>query len=375
MGADISGMRPRLLTGAAAALALLICVPTAVANASAPETTGAPGPGVKAAQGAVAQAASEVIRLSGADRFETAVEISFASWDDWDAVSDPQYQAGAVILARSDTYADALAAAPLAAAKRAPLLLTTPGSLNTRTEAEIQRVLPTKGTVYVLGGAGAISGAVEKRLTGLGFVVKRLFGVDRYATAVAVAVEVEKTIGKPQFIALTTGTNFPDGLSMGAAAGTFGSTLVLTNGKSLPAATRAYLDAHPAVEVVAAGGQAAATGAATWDLVGKDRYETSAMIADAFFGDPAKEVDFPMVLGVATGTNWPDALAASAMLGDFGGPLVLTAPTGMPAASSGVIKYLENRRVGADIQVGYVYGGTSVVGTAVSNKLFTLITG
>lgn len=366
-------MRLRLLSGAAAALALFMCVPTAAANAPGPEVTGAPAPGVQAAQGAAAQAASEVIRLSGADRFETAVEISFASWDDWDAVSDPQYQAGAVILARSDTYADALAAAPLAAAKRGPLLLTKTGSLNSPTEAEIQRILRRGGTVYVLGGTGAISAAVQKRLEGLGFTVKRLFGSDRYATAVAVAVEVEKTIGQPQFIALTTGTNFPDGLAMGAAAGTFGSTLVLTNGSSLPPATRAYLDARRSVEVVAAGGQAAATGAATWGIVGEDRYETSAMIADAFFGDPKREVDFPMVLGVATGTNWPDALAASAMLADFGGPLVLSGPKAMPAASAGVIEYLEDRRIGADIQVGYVYGGTAVVGTAVANQLFTLI--
>ena len=73
-------------------------------------------------------------RVSGADRQSTAVAVSSAAF--------PGGSASAVVLARADAFADALAGGPLAAAKHAPLLLTSSGSLDAVTSAEILRVLP-----------------------------------------------------------------------------------------------------------------------------------------------------------------------------------------------------------------------------------------
>src|SRR6202035_1224855 len=96
--------------------------------------------------------------------------------------------AGAVVVARSDFFSDALAGGPLAAANNGPLLITPGGSqssLDPRVQAEIQRVLPTGHTVYVLGGVLALGPSIDATLTGLGYNVVRLGGVDEYATAVA----------------------------------------------------------------------------------------------------------------------------------------------------------------------------------------------
>ncbi|MHB1613849.1 MAG: cell wall-binding repeat-containing protein, partial [Actinomycetes bacterium] len=122
---------------------------------------------------------ANVGRLAGADRYATAVAVSQAQF--------PNGNAGAVVLARGDLYPDALVGVPLAAAKNAPLLLTVGSSLLTVTKAELQRVLPAGGTVYILGGTGAVPTSVASQLTGLGYQVLRYGGASRFATAVQVA--------------------------------------------------------------------------------------------------------------------------------------------------------------------------------------------
>ncbi|HEY5050477.1 MAG TPA: cell wall-binding repeat-containing protein, partial [Acidothermaceae bacterium] len=167
---------------------------------------------------------SNVQRISGATRFDTAIATS----QDQFAVSG---SAAAVVLTRADTYPDALAGVPLAAKVGGPLLLTSSTSLSAAVRAEIIRVLPAGGPVYILGGTSAVSAAVATTITGLGFVVHRLAGANRFATAVAVA----GALGNPTTVFEATGLNFPDALAGGPAAIEAGAAILLTNG-SAPAA-------------------------------------------------------------------------------------------------------------------------------------------
>ena len=121
------------------------------------------------ATAASAATAPVVTRISGATRFDTAIA---ASQDQFTATGS----AKAVVLARADTYPDALSGGPLAAKVGGPLLLTSSTSLPSSVQAEMIRVLPKGGTVYILGGTSAVSAAVETTITGLGFVVQRLAG-------------------------------------------------------------------------------------------------------------------------------------------------------------------------------------------------------
>ena len=116
------------------------------------------------------------VRLFGSDRFGTAIAASLAEFP-------TAGTAGAVVLARADDYPDALVGAALAAARNAPLLFANGGSLTPATQAEIQRVLPAGGTVYLLGGTAAIPASVATSLTALGFVPTRYAGADRFGTA------------------------------------------------------------------------------------------------------------------------------------------------------------------------------------------------
>ena len=298
---------------------------------------------------AAAAATPSVTRLAGADRIGTAIAVSTDLY--------PQSSsAGAVVLTRSDGFADALAGTPLAAAKHAPLLLTPAGApLDLGVAAEIGRVLAPGGTVMILGGPNAISPAVDAALSP-SFNVVRLAGADRFATAVAIA---DSGLGNPGVQLLATGLDFPDALSGGAAAASAGGAVLLTSGSAMAPATAAYLAAHPATRWALGGpGATAGTGTGATPIVGTDRYDTAVRTAQAFFTNPG-------TVGVASGQSFPDALGGGVHAAAHQAPLLLVAPDQVP----GVVQaYVASIRSGSPS--GFVYGGT----VAVSDPTVALIT-
>lgn len=306
------------------------------------------------ATGRVAAADHEIdpnlgFRIAGEDRIDTGLQVS-GSWDDASAT--------AIILARSDGFADALAGAPLAVAKGGPLLLTTPGALDPRVLAEIIRLLPAGGTVYLLGGLGALSAAVETAITDAGFVAVRYAGDTRFDTAIAIA---DGGLANPTTLLLTNGLDFPDALPAGAAAGAIGGAVLLTSGTTVPAPLQTYLDAHPAVTLFAIGGPAAAAVPAATPVAGATRYETSVAVAEQFYAAP-------LVVGVVSGTNYPDALTGGADVALAGFPLLLTPGD---ALEPSVQAYLESTHDAIDIAV--IYGGFAAVSEFAGLQVYAAI--
>ncbi|MBA2266677.1 MAG: cell wall-binding repeat-containing protein [Chloroflexi bacterium] len=91
-------------------------------------------------------------------------------------------------------------------------------------------------------------------------------------------------------------------------------------------------------------------------LSGTDRYATAAAVSRSYFGANAP------VAYVATGLNFPDALAAGAAAGVQGGPILLTATSSLPQATRDELTRLRPQRI-------VVLGGTSVVTSTVSGTL------
>jgi hypothetical protein len=285
-------------------------------------------------------------RLAGPDRIATAIQIADNSFGPG--------MAAAAVLARHDNFPDALAGTPLASHEDGPLLLTQPGGLDPRVASTLQRLVPSGRPVFLLGGTGAISPAVEQAVTSLGYQAIRLSGNDRFDTAVAIA----EHIGTPTDIFLTTGTNFPDALSAGAAAGALASpaVILLTNGEALPRSSSDYIGRNGSARVWAVGGQAVlASPSGAQHLAGANRYETSRLVAERFF--PA-----PSFVGVASGENFPDALAGGAHAARRAAPLLLSPPAGLPAP---ITAYLQARR--NSITGGVLYGGSTAVSENVRN--------
>jgi putative cell wall-binding protein len=284
-------------------------------------------------------------RYGGSTRDQTAELISQAQWT--------AGSAQAVVLARNDDYPDALAGGPLAVKMGGPLLLTPTSGLTSSVQAEIQRVLPTGKTVYVLGGVDAISSNVVSQLEGLGYNVTRLGGNTRYGTAIQIA----QALGDPTTVFLATGINYPDALSAGPAAALNDGTILLTDGSSESSDTAAYLAAHPGATVYAVGGPACSADPAATCLMGSDRYGTATALATHFFPNAT-------VAGFATGLNYPDALTGGPFMAAKSGPIILVPTSG--ALPSEDTSYLSDQ---TGITTGYVFGGTAAVGSDVYSEI------
>jgi large repetitive protein len=289
---------------------------------------------------------------------QTAVGTSVAISQEGFPTGD---SAGAVVLARSDYFADALAGGPLAAHVGGPLLLT-PGApvsstLDPSVQAEIVRVLAPGGTVYILGGDLAISSHVDSTLTGLGYHVVRVAGKDEYATA----VDVAEQLGNPATIFEATGLKYYDALSAVPAAIEDNGAILLTNGATQAPETAAYLAAHPGDVRYAIGGPLAAFGAdpSATPVYGQDQFGTSAAIASRFFPNA-------VTFGAATAGDFQDALGGGVFMGTRGhaGPMLLVnSAVPLPTAIS---QYLATLKKGA---LAYVFGGPSAVGSSVVSAL------
>jgi hypothetical protein len=316
---DLAGSRPDVVvsapSGSPANTAIVSPVWESVPGSSAPPPP-PPPPNPPPAQ-------PTVHRIGGDTRYDTARQVSAAQWQ--------AGKADAVVLARGDAAPDALAGVPLAARVHGPLLLTNPATLDTATRAEIDRVLGGPGsrkTVYILGGATAVSPKIEGQLRAAGYTVVRYGGVSRFDTALKVA----QAFGTTSHVIVATGWNFPDALSAGPLGAAENAPIVLSDNTALDPQTAAFVLRHQSIDPI--GGQAQKAVAAlntagkTVDhtLAGTDRYATSAAVAARVATTLGHA---PTTVGVASGTMFPDALTGGAYIANAGGALLLTDPAAL----------------------------------------------
>lgn len=271
---------------------------------------------------------SRAQRISGTDRFATAIAIAQAGYPT---------TAPVVYVATGSNFPDALAAAPAAALSHGPLLLTPPDSLPTNVADEIRRLRPAR--IVVVGGVGAISDVVQSQLVRLAANVDRISGADRYQTARLVVADAFLGPSKPPVTSayLATARNYPDALSAAAAAGAKGEPVLLVDGLagSVDSATRELISRLGIATVTIAGGTAVvspgvesslhAAGLKVVREGGSDRFQTSQLVSENAFATGAPEVF------MATGFQFPDALAGAALAGLRRSPLYVVPPTCVPA--------------------------------------------
>jgi len=263
------------------------------------------------ASGLASASEPSITVLTGADRYETAIKVS-----------QEGFPAGApaVVIAKGDNFPDALCAAPLAHAYGGPLLLTPSSGLIQSVLDEIERLGASSVFVVGLGrGSTAMMTALEA-VAGKSSVTV-LQGVDRYETAVLVARQLKAKIGTTKQAVIAPGDTYPDALSAAPLAAAEGLPILLTpQWGSLPKVTVdaiAELGITSAIEV----GTRAPVGLSdVTRLVGRDRYETCALIAD-YALDRGLEMTHT---AFATGNNFPDGLASAPYLALDAGTLLLT---------------------------------------------------
>ncbi|WP_195760676.1 cell wall-binding repeat-containing protein [Agromyces kandeliae] len=295
-----------------------------------------------------------VSRIAGPDRYATAVEISRASFPDGASVA---------FIASGRGYADALSGAPLAAMSDGPILLTSPTSIPSSVRTELDRLNPER--IVVLGGPVAIASSVETELARLTRgSVTRLAGSDRYETSAVIA---QQWVGGARHVYLASGTSFPDALSGAPAAAIEGSPILLTGRTGVPAAimreTRrlepvwAYFLGGTAVIDSQVMGAIQSDGGVDLTLYrgGADRYDTSVQQSSDL--QPGIEVAY-----IASGSDFPDALAGAAVAGRTGAPILLTARDSLPSVVEQELRRLRPEQI-------VILGGESVISRGIQAEL------
>jgi putative cell wall-binding protein len=269
---------------------------------------------------------TEVVRYEGANRYDTAAEIS------------KHYQGGVdtVYVTTGQGFADALASGPAAAnglmgtmetpeGEAAPVLLVrgleddlSSEKFHTQVKAQLEALAPSN--IVVLGGEGVVSAGIETELGGYAENVRRIGGEDRYETAALLAAEFDA----PETIYVARGNSdaaFADALAGSALAGRANGPIVLVKTDQVPDATAEVIAANPQADVVVLGGEAAVS-AEVYAAVGGDeriaganRYQTGLQISAQY--ETAETVY------VATGAEYADALAGGALAGSEDVPVIL----------------------------------------------------
>ncbi|KAF0209450.1 MAG: cell wall-binding repeat-containing protein [Actinomycetota bacterium] len=304
--------------------------------------------------------AGHIEPIEGMTRYSTALAASRSAF--------ATGSAGTVIVASGDNWPDALGASALAGAVGGPVLLTRPDSLPAEVSSEIARLGAHE--VIVVGGTGAVSAKVFRALDDLASVTPtRVAGGDRYSTAARVARETVRRLKLrgpyDGTVFITTGTNFPDALAASSLAAKSGWPILLTQSGTLSSDTSAAIAAIGASSAIILGGTAPVSASIEASLVadmgssevtrvaGINRYDTAFRIAEYGMTNCGLGV---AGVAIATGTDFPDALAGGVMAGR-GGTLLLLTPPG--SLDPDVAELLLQRA--AEVGVPRVLGGTSAV--------------
>ncbi len=206
-----------------------------------------------------------VQRVAGTSRWGTAAEAARTARDLW---QEQGVEAGDhVLVALGTGFADALAAGPLAAAARRPLVLVAADSVPEATNA----VLAEFGTTDVtfIGGTAAIPESTARQVGDRDTRRHRIGGTSRFGTAVLVADAAAAAGADPGIVLVAPGGGFPDALAAGPAVAARGGVLLLTAGDLVPSDTRQHLseNAGDLGWLRVAGGRAVVSDAAVGQLL------------------------------------------------------------------------------------------------------------
>lgn len=228
-------------------------------------------------------------RISGSNRYETSVAISQSVFKNADTA----------VIASGETFADALAAGPLATTMNGPLLLSRKSALPESVRDELKRLNVKK--VYLIGGKSTLDIELP------GYEVERIAGKTRIDTAKSIYDEIKEN-SNVSGVFLADGRNFPDALAIGAVAAQENTPILLNANGTYPVVSKTYtaiggLSSNPAPNFMSR-------------IAGTDRFQTCFKIKNHYFKDNDTVI-------LVDSKNYPDALASISVAKKYNAPIVL----------------------------------------------------
>ncbi|SKA86377.1 Spore germination protein YaaH [Clostridium sp. USBA 49] len=283
-------------------------------------------------------AAPNMLRLGGADRYETSIKISQDSWN----------QSDYVVIASGENFPDALSASPLAAKYNAPLILTYENTMTTNTISELKRLKVKKA--FLVGGTGVLSPNIENQLKSLNITFTRVAGIDRYATS----LEVAKIIGTSKGTVIASGENFPDALSIAPIAAQKQMPILLTTKNYIPNNIKNFIKTNPSSKYYVIGGSGVISDSSLKflsnyeRLSGTNRYLTNLSVLKKF----SKELNLNQIY-FAYGEDFADALSGAVAAAKNSTAIILT-----NNSVSNELSGIDNL---TNLTILKILGGTSVI--------------
>ncbi|MGR7915346.1 leucine-rich repeat protein [Finegoldia sp. P1-F-LS] len=286
-----------------------------------------------------AQTPKATTRVAGADRINTAVEVSKKYYK----------SAETVIIANYEKFADSLSASALSKALKAPILLVQKDQLDSVVAQEIKR-LGAKNVV-VIGG----DHSVDKAKNSLSkYNVQTIAGSDRYETSAKIAQEIIKRTGTTQAV-IASGETFADALTVAPLANKNNMPILLVQPNNIPKATQEVLKQIKNTIIV--GGEKTISNQVANKLpnatriAGANRYETAKKIYEYGFKDRTE-------VNIANGTNFADSL----VIGSIDCPILLAESNEVPESTKQAIKDSKFEKVN-------VFGGENSIDESVVKEL------
>lgn len=265
---------------------------------------------------AVNSFAPQFKRFGGADRY--AVQSEFTA-------DIPDHTLDNVLVSSGLIFPDALSSGVLNnRLNSATLLIQDNDSIIQAKINEAKRLLKPAGRVLIVGGTGTVSAHIENEFR-KSFNVERIGGKDRISVSVNVANKINSN---PSEIFLTYGLVFSDSLSIVPYATEMQIPIILQYGNGLNEQVKQYLQSHPTIKkvtIVSGTGVIPVTienelkslGVTTIERVaGKDRYDTSLMIAKKYFPESTE-------VALSNGLVFADALSGSRFAYKKNMPIIL----------------------------------------------------
>ena len=307
------------------------------------------------------------MRLGGKTRYDTMAAIvdqTFPETSDY------------AVLVSGANFPDALSAASLAGMYECPVITTKPDALSSQARAELER-LGAKN-VFIVGGTGAVSKAVETAVADLngGVTVTRISGSTRYNTA----IEVMKHVAGPRpvfTVFVATGKNFPDALAASPYSYANRAPIVLIDpNKGITSAQVNAIRSVGAMQVVLLGGKSVVPDSVETTLrdsgiyrvlriAGNTRYTTAIEMAK-WAAQNGSDLSAPVV---ATGLKDADALVGATLAGKNNSVLLLVDEKndkGKPIDAPAVDFLAEHA---AEVSKGYILGGENAVSRAMVERI------